>query len=97
MFETSRIALASPRLSMTIRLYISACLVIWISKIGALYGHHVVWSEHSILYVALVGAVSSWREILLVLALSAIFYFAGLVFAERRTSLRQVDALILFS
>lgn len=97
MFETSRIALASPRLSITIRLYISACLVIWISKIGALYGHHVVWSEHSILYVALVGAVSSWREILLVLALSAIFYFAGLVFAERRTSLRQVDALILFS
>ena len=57
MFETSRIALASPRLSMAIRLYIAACLVIWLSKIGALYGHHVVWSEYSIVYVALVGAV----------------------------------------
>ena len=97
MFEVSRIALASPRLLTAIRLYVAASLVIWISKISALYGHHAVWSEHKFPYVAAVGVVSSWREILLVLALSALFYFAGRALAERRTVLRLVEALILLT
>ena len=97
MFEMSRIIPASPRLSTAVRLYVAASLAIWISKISALYGHHAVWSEYSILYVAVVGAVSSWREILIVLALSALFYVAGRALAERRTALRRVDALILLT
>lgn len=56
-------------LSRRLRLFVSTCAAIWACKLYVLYRSHEVWWDHSILYVILSAAVSSYGEMLVAAAL----------------------------
>lgn len=86
---------AATRSRSSMQLFISLSIAIWFSKIYALYRSHDVWSEHSGVYVALVGAVSSYREILLAAGLSVSYYLSGRLLARWPTARALSDVLVI--
>jgi arylsulfatase A-like enzyme len=84
-----------PSTGTALRLYIGGCLVVWVSKLYALYGSHDIWASYSPVYVGAVAGVASYREFLLVAALSAAYVAAARQFNSNGFGVRLFKGAIL--